>query len=83
MGYRLNRLDEPVFIAVSKPLLTELAIHHNLRVVGLIINQNMNGKKLLEYERGEFKGGKRGRGERGGNLKVASQHHSINTMPYF
>ena len=23
MGYPLNRLDEPVFIAVSKPLLTE------------------------------------------------------------
>ena len=26
MGYRLNRLDEPVFIAVSKPLLTEFGI---------------------------------------------------------
>ena len=30
MGYRLNRLDEPVFIAVSKPLLTEFGIHHKL-----------------------------------------------------
>ena len=30
MGYRLNRLDEPVFIAVSKPLLTEFGIHHRL-----------------------------------------------------
>ena len=30
MGYRLNRLDEPVFIAVSKPLLTEFDIHHRL-----------------------------------------------------
>ena len=30
MGYRLNRLGEPVFIAVSKPLLTEFGIHHRL-----------------------------------------------------
>ena len=30
MGYRLNRLDEPVFIEVSKPLLTEFGIHHRL-----------------------------------------------------
>ena len=30
MGYRLNRLDEPVFITVSKPLLTEFDIHHRL-----------------------------------------------------
>ena len=28
MGYRLNRLDEPVFMAVSKPLLTEFGINH-------------------------------------------------------
>ena len=30
MGYRFNRLDEPVFMAVSKPLLTEFCIHHRL-----------------------------------------------------
>ena len=30
MGYRLNRLDEPVFMAVSKPLLTEFGIRHRL-----------------------------------------------------
>ena len=30
MGYRLNRLDEPVFMAVSKPLLTEFGIYHRL-----------------------------------------------------
>ena len=30
MGYRLNHLDEPVFITVSKPLLTEFGIHHRL-----------------------------------------------------
>ena len=34
MGYRLNRLDEPVFIAVSKPLLTEFGIHHRLESCG-------------------------------------------------
>ena len=27
VGYRLNRLDELVLIAVSKPLLTEFGIH--------------------------------------------------------
>ena len=30
MGYRLNRLDEPIFTAVSKPLLTEFGIYHRL-----------------------------------------------------
>ena len=30
MGYHLNRLDEPVFIAASKPLLTKIGIHHRL-----------------------------------------------------
>ena len=30
MGYCLNCLDEPVLIAVSKPLLTEFGIHHRL-----------------------------------------------------
>ena len=34
MGYRLNRLDEPVFIAVSKPLLNEFGIHHRLESCG-------------------------------------------------
>ena len=29
-GYRLNRLDEPVFMAVQKPMLTELGIHYRL-----------------------------------------------------
>ena len=30
MGYRLNRLDEHVFMAVSKPLLTEFGIYHRM-----------------------------------------------------
>ena len=36
MGYRLNRLDEPVLIAVSKPLLTEFCIHYRLESCALI-----------------------------------------------
>ena len=35
MGYRLNRLDEPVFMAVSKLLLTEFGIHHRLESCAL------------------------------------------------
>ena len=34
MGYCLNRLDEPVFLAVSKPLRTEFRIHHRLESCG-------------------------------------------------
>ena len=30
MGYRLNRLDEPVFMVVPKPLQTEFGIHYRL-----------------------------------------------------
>ena len=30
MGYHLNRLDEPVLMAVSKPMQTEFGIHHRL-----------------------------------------------------
>ena len=37
MGYRLNRLDEPVLIAVSKPLLTEFGIHHGLESCAVLL----------------------------------------------
>ena len=30
MGYRLSRLDEPVFMAGPKPMLIEFGIHHRL-----------------------------------------------------
>ena len=30
MGYRLNCRDEPVFMAVQKPVLTEFGIHYRL-----------------------------------------------------
>ena len=33
MGFRLNRLDEPVFMVGSKPMLTELAFIIDWRVV--------------------------------------------------
>ena len=35
MGYRLNRLDEPVFMAVPKPLQTEFGIHYRLESCGI------------------------------------------------
>ena len=42
MGYRLNRLDEPVFMAVSKPLLTEFGIHHRLESCEWVFLQTHN-----------------------------------------
>ena len=36
MGYRLNRHDELVFMAVSKPLLNEFGIHHTLKSCEMI-----------------------------------------------
>ena len=45
MGYRLNRLDEPVFIAVPKPLLTDFGIP--LRLESCVIDQtNIDKLKL-------------------------------------
>ena len=40
MGYRLNRLDEPVLIAVSKPLLTEFGVYHKLESCGVLFFVN-------------------------------------------
>ena len=34
MGYRLNRLDEPVFVTVPKALQTEFGIHYRLESCG-------------------------------------------------
>ena len=34
MGYRFSHLDEPVFIAVSNSMLTELGIHYRLESCG-------------------------------------------------
>ena len=42
MGYRLNRLDEPVFMAVSKPLLTEFGIHHRLESCATLLVRAFN-----------------------------------------
>ena len=38
MGYRLNRLDEPVFIAVPKPMLTEFGINHRFESCALVLS---------------------------------------------
>ena len=61
MGYRLNRLDEPVFMAVSKPLLTEYGIHYRLescvcfctalQFFYLITEIYMNNGSLKEMQR--------------------------------
>ena len=40
MGYHLNRIDESVFMAVSKPLLTEFGIHLRLES-SCAVNQNL------------------------------------------
>ena len=37
MECRLNRLDEPLFMAVSKPLLTEFGIHLRLESVNTFV----------------------------------------------
>ena len=34
VGYRLNRLDKHIFMAVSKPLFTEFGIHQRLESCG-------------------------------------------------
>ena len=34
MGYRLNRLDEPIFMAGPKPMRTEFGIHLRLESCG-------------------------------------------------
>ena len=41
MGYRLNRLDEPVFMAVSKPLLNEFGIHYRLESCCVAFSQKI------------------------------------------
>ena len=49
MGHRLNRLNEPVFIAVSKPLLTEFGIHHILESCApshTIVSANRRSKRV-------------------------------------
>ena len=44
MGYRLNRLDEPVFMAGPKPMRTEFGIHHRLESCAKEISLKMRGK---------------------------------------
>ena len=50
MGYCLNRLDEPVFMAVPKPLLTEFGIHYRLESCGLLCITCKKSSKKLKNE---------------------------------
>ena len=43
VGYRLNRLDEPVLMAVPKPMQTEFDIHHRLVSCGLYLAGTRTG----------------------------------------
>ena len=47
MGYHLNCLDERVFIAVSKPLLTEFGIHLRLESCDMHILLKIKISKLF------------------------------------
>ena len=49
MGYRLNRLDEPVFMAVPKPMLTQLAFIIDWRVVLFIQFAMMFYGEILQF----------------------------------
>ena len=49
MGYRLNRLDEPIFMAGPKPmLLTEFAIHQKIGELCSITRQNIYRRRNQE-----------------------------------
>ena len=38
VGYRLNRLDEPVVVAVPKPMQTEFGIHYRFELCVVLSN---------------------------------------------
>ena len=55
MGYRLNRLDEFVFVAGPKTLTTQFGMHHRLESCGIFTNGNlfsMKPSKLSCYSGG-------------------------------
>ena len=54
MGYRLNRLDEPVFMAVSKPLFTEFSIHHRLESCEAAFKTDDGMRELFEIRKTEM-----------------------------
>ena len=47
----MNRLDEPVFIAVSKPLLTEFGINHRLESCAHLKVIKQSRHVVSKYER--------------------------------
>ena len=56
MGYRLNRLDEPVFITVSKIVLTEIGIHYRFESCEGRKNEIKNKLKQMSVQRPEVQG---------------------------
>ena len=46
MGIRLNRLDEPVFTAGPKHLLTEFGIHHRLESCEILSKERQTELKV-------------------------------------
>ena len=47
MGYRLNCLDEPIFMAVPKLMLTEFGIHYRLESCVVFLFENLYYSKLI------------------------------------
>ena len=47
VGYRLNRLDEPVFMAGPKPMLTEFGIHQRLESCALLSYSKKSTTEVL------------------------------------
>ena len=47
VGYRLNHLDVPVFMAVPKPMLTEFGIHYRLESFGEIFQAILDNLSFI------------------------------------
>ena len=50
MGYRLNCLDETVFMAVPKPLLTEFGIHYRLESCAVYLEHDLRIAGALKIQ---------------------------------
>ena len=48
MGYRLNHLDEPVFMAVPKPMRTVFGIHYRSESCGLYLHSAYHRSKTAK-----------------------------------
>ena len=50
MGYRLNRFDKPVLMAVPKPMQTEYDIHHILESCGYLLQAQLLKKYRYSHK---------------------------------